>query len=53
MRHVHPPRPPTDGTSHFMLTRVCPEIVLKKEKKNVLLPPHFRNERHFASFWSN
>ena len=52
MRHVHPPRPPTDGTSHFMLTRVCPEIVLKKEKKRFLTPPS-SNERHFASFWSN
>ena len=23
MRHVHPPHPPTDGTSHFMLTPFC------------------------------
>ena len=49
MRHVHPPRPPTDGTSHFMLTRVCPEIVLKKKKKRSLTPP-FSNAAPFRQF---
>ena len=47
MRHVHPPHPPTDGTSHFLLTPFC-QLFVRFFFGFLFSPIISLNERRFA-----